>query len=83
MLKLKKLSVQASDEEDEPGMMCYVLVVMKWLLRSHMYSDMCSCLSAPQSSPPAKETKRIRYVSSLLCTRPFTSILLTLHILAV
>ncbi|TMS17995.1 ATP-binding cassette sub-family F member 1 [Larimichthys crocea] len=48
MLKLKKLSVQASDEEDEPAVI------------------QCAFIFFPQSSPPPKETRRIRVETSLL-----------------
>lgn len=67
MLKLKKLSVQASDEEDEPGMMFQDC--SSWYNDSYSHARtvvfQCPCLSAPQLLPPVKETRRIRFVISL------------------
>lgn len=64
MLKLKKLSVQASDEEDEPG-----TPFQEWALQWNRHHPLTCTLivqrSIPQSSPAAKGTRRIRFAFSL------------------
>lgn len=62
MLKLKKLSVQASDEEEEPGKTDSKSEKECAVLFGNLTLSPLNC--CPQSSPPVKATRRIRFVST-------------------
>lgn len=64
MLNLKKLSVQASDEEDEPGKIAQEYIGLWYVKVICAVISQRACLLFPQSSPLKKETRK-RYVISL------------------
>lgn len=76
MEKLKKLSVQASDEEDEPGTSTSTLTHSSQCVLICSVLSHCSLSFCPQLWPPAKETRRIRFVVTL-CSDTLLHLLLT------
>lgn len=69
MLKLKKLSVQASDEEDEPGMKHHNQSSQWNQSYPHIFTHIIkqARLFFPQPSLPVKEARMLRFVIRLHC----------------